>query len=104
MKYIILFFSHSSVLAIGFVLGIYLLPILTAQKSADINEIEKLSSNVIYQTEFKKGQKVMYSQYSATALVDAKAVVEDELSIADAKKAALVVLAQDDVMAYYDVK
>ena len=55
-------------------------------------------------TEFKKGQKVMYSQYSATALVDARAVVEDELSIADAKKAALVVLAQDDVMAYYDVK
>ena len=57
MKYIILFFSHSSVLAIGFVLGIYLLPILTAPKSADIKEIEKLSSDVIYKTEFKKGQR-----------------------------------------------
>ena len=57
MKYIVLFFSHSIILAIGFVLGIYLLPILTAPKSADIKEIEKLSSDVIYKTEFKKGQR-----------------------------------------------
>ena len=56
MKYIVLFFSHSIILAIGFVLGIYLLPILTAPKS-DIKEIEKLSSDVIYKTEFKKGQR-----------------------------------------------
>ena len=57
MKYLIFFFSHSAILAIGFALGIYLLPIITAPKSVDINEIEKLSSNVIYQTEFKKGQR-----------------------------------------------
>ena len=57
MKYILLFFSHGSVLGIGFILGIYLLPILTAPKSVDIQEIEKLASKVIYQTEFKKGQR-----------------------------------------------
>jgi hypothetical protein len=57
MKYLIFFFSHSAILAIGFALGIYLLPIITAPKPAAISEIEKLSSNVIYQTEFKKGQR-----------------------------------------------
>lgn len=55
-------------------------------------------------TDFKKGQRVMYSQYSATALVDAKAIEEGDITLAEAKKQALVVLAQDDVMAYYDVK
>jgi len=57
MKFILLFFSHGAFLAIGFALGIYLLPILTAPKSADIEQIEKLSSKLIYQTEFKKGQR-----------------------------------------------
>ena len=56
MKFILLFFSHGAFLAIGFALGIYLLPILTAPKSADIEQIEKLRSKLIYQTEFKKGQ------------------------------------------------
>lgn len=53
-KKILFFFTHLFVLLFGFGLGIYLLPILTAPKSIEISEINKLENKAIYTTEFVK--------------------------------------------------
>ena len=42
MKFIFLLFSHGAVLGIGFALGVYFLPILTAPKSANLSRIEQV--------------------------------------------------------------
>jgi len=57
MRILFLIFSHGAVLAIGFALGVYFLPILTAPKSADLSQIEQVVSNPVYKAEFKKGQR-----------------------------------------------
>lgn len=53
-------------------------------------------------TTFKKGQYVFYSEYSAASILDAKSLMEGTLSMSKASEGGLVVVAQDDVMAYYD--
>lgn len=57
MKFIFLLFSHGAVLGIGFALGVYFLPILTAPKSANFSQIEQVVANPVYKAEFKKGQR-----------------------------------------------
>ena len=57
MRILFLIFSHGAVLAVGFALGIYFLPILTAPKSANLSQIEQVVSNPVYKAEFKKGQR-----------------------------------------------
>lgn len=57
MKFIFLLFSHGAVLGIGFALGVYFLPILTAPKSANLSQIEQVVANPVYKAEFKKGQR-----------------------------------------------
>ena len=46
------FFSHLFVLAVGFGLGVYLLPILTAPKSLEISKIDNLQKEALYKTQF----------------------------------------------------
>lgn len=53
-------------------------------------------------TKFVKGQYVFYSEYSAASILDAKSLLEGTLSMSKATEGGLVVVAQDDVMAYYD--
>ena len=58
IKYIIgLLFSYVLVAGLGFAGGIYALPILTAPKAPDVNEINAISANASYTTEFKKDLK-----------------------------------------------
>ena len=57
MRILFLIFSHGEVLGIGFALGVYFLPILTAPKSADLSQIEQVVANPVYKAEFKKGQR-----------------------------------------------
>jgi len=57
MRILFLIFSHGAVLGIGFALGVYFLPILTAPKSANLSQIEQVVSNPVYKAEFKKGQR-----------------------------------------------
>ena len=57
MRILLLIFSHSAVLGIGFALGVYFLPILTAPKSANLSQIEQVVANPVYKAEFKKGQR-----------------------------------------------
>lgn len=51
---LLFFFSHLFVLAVGFGLGVYLLPILTAPKSLEISKIDNLQKEALYKTEFVK--------------------------------------------------
>ena len=57
MRILLLIFSHGAVLGIGFALGVYFLPILTAPKSANLSQIEQVVANPVYKAEFKKGQR-----------------------------------------------
>ena len=57
MRILFLIFSHGAVLGIGFALGVYFLPILTAPNSANLSQIEQVVSNLVYKAEFKKGQR-----------------------------------------------
>ena len=57
MRILFLIFSHGAVLGIGFALGVYFLPILTAPKSANLSQIEQIVANPVYIAEFKKGQR-----------------------------------------------
>lgn len=49
---------------------------------------------------FTKGQKVFYSEYSAASLIDIKPILEADVDYS--KKEQYVVVAMDDIMAYYD--
>ena len=46
--------SHLLVLIVGFGLGVYFLPILTAPKSIEISKINEYENKSLYQTEFVK--------------------------------------------------
>ena len=56
-KITLLVFSYMIVFLLGLGLGIYLLPILTAPKSVDIDKIIKLEKNALYKTLFVKDLK-----------------------------------------------
>lgn len=53
-------------------------------------------------TKFKKGQEVFYSEYSAAALVDVRSYLSGEKTFAEVSEEGFVVVAEDDIMAYYD--
>ena len=53
-KKVLFFFSHLFVLTVGFGLGVYFLPILTAPKSLEISKIDNLQKEALYKTEFVK--------------------------------------------------
>ena len=54
---VILLISHLAVLGAGTGLGIYLLPILTAQENASLNEINDVRKLAKYKGDFKRNQK-----------------------------------------------
>jgi hypothetical protein len=56
-KIILLISSYAIVFVLGFGLGIYILPILTAPKSVDIDRIIKFEENALYKTSFVKDLK-----------------------------------------------
>ena len=51
-KILLLLFTHSFVLVVGFGLGVYFLPILTAPKSVEISKINEYENKSLYQTKF----------------------------------------------------
>jgi hypothetical protein len=56
-KFILLTITHLSMLACGFVIGIYLLPILAAPPSPSESDIKTISIQADYKTEFKRNLK-----------------------------------------------
>lgn len=53
-------------------------------------------------TAFKTGQGVFYSEYSAANLFDVRPILDGTKSFGEIQKEGHVVVAADDVMAYYD--
>jgi len=56
-KIVLLITSYAIVFVLGFGLGIYILPILTAPKSVNIDRIIKFEENALYKTSFVKDLK-----------------------------------------------
>jgi hypothetical protein len=56
-KILLLIFSHVVVLAIGFVAGIYVLPILVAPQAPSIAEVKTAGGTAEYHTEFRRDLK-----------------------------------------------
>lgn len=54
MRAIILIFTHAGMLGVGFALGIYLLPILTAPKGPDAAELAAMAQKAVFTTEFTR--------------------------------------------------
>ena len=54
MRKLILISSHAAMLVVGFALGVYLLPILTAPDAPDEAQLQQSSAEAIYSAEFKK--------------------------------------------------
>ena len=56
-KSFIILFSYIVTLLIGFGLGIYFLPIITAEKPNTFQEINKVQKKALYKSKFSKGQR-----------------------------------------------
>jgi len=54
MKRILLLVTHLGALALGFALGIYMLPILTEPQGPSVAEVEKHASTATYSAEFSR--------------------------------------------------
>jgi len=53
-------------------------------------------------TKFEKGQGVFYSEYSAANVFDVRDIISGKKTFSEIQKDGWVVVAQDDIMAYYD--
>jgi hypothetical protein len=56
-KLVLLIVSHVAVLAVGFALGIYALPILTAPKAPSVAEVKSMAGTAEYTGQFRKDLK-----------------------------------------------
>jgi hypothetical protein len=54
-------------------------------------------------TKFAVGQEVFYAEYSAAVILDMQAIIRGEKNLTKAQEDGWVVVAQDDIMAYYDI-
>jgi hypothetical protein len=56
-KWLLLLFSHAGVLALGFGLGVYFLPILTAPASPDATTLAEAAGTATHRSEFRRDLK-----------------------------------------------
>lgn len=54
IRFLLMLISHGAALAIGFALGIYLLPILTEPASPDATMLEERAQNALFTAEFTR--------------------------------------------------
>lgn len=57
MRWITLAVSHGATLALGFALGVYFLPILTAPKGPDKAVVAEAAQSALFRAQFKRGLK-----------------------------------------------
>lgn len=56
-RFILLVFSHSLIGAVGFALGVYFLPILTAPSSPDVAMLSERAQSAIFSAEFTRDRR-----------------------------------------------
>lgn len=83
LRWIFLAATHLTMLAAGFALGVYLLPILTAPPSLDKAMLSQTAQSAQYKTEFKrdlKGSDFLHWGEGKVSLSDKKIVHEGKLA------------------------
>lgn len=55
-------------------------------------------------TKFEKGQGVFYSEYSSANLFDVRPLIDGSKSFKEVREDGWVVVAEDDIMAFYDIE
>lgn len=83
LRWIFLSGTHLAMLGIGFALGIYLLPILTAPPSLDKGMLTQTAKSALYKTEFKRdlrGSDFLHWGEGKVSLTDKKIVHEGKLA------------------------
>ena len=83
LRLLILSGSHLAMLAVGFALGVYLLPILTAPPSLDKSMLANTAQSAVYKTEFKrelKGSDFLHWGEGRVSVLPRKIVHEGKLA------------------------
>lgn len=83
IRFVVLLFTHGAVLAIGFALGIYFLPILTAPVSPDTAMLQQQAQNARYSAEFERdlrGSDFLHWGEGKVSISPAKIVHQGNLS------------------------
>ncbi len=83
LRWIFLSGTHLAMLGIGFALGVYLLPILTAPPSLDKGMLTQTAQSALYKTEFKRdlrGSDFLHWGEGKVSLTDKKIVHEGKLA------------------------
>lgn len=83
MRWIILAITHAVVLVVGFALGVYMLPILTAPKSPDSAMLATTAESALYSTSFTrelKGSDFLHWGEGDVSVTSAQIVHEGKLS------------------------
>jgi len=83
MRKLILISTHAVMLVVGFALGVYLLPILTAPDAPDEAQIQQSSAKAIYSAEFKKdleGSDFLHWGEGTVSVTPVQIVHEGELA------------------------
>ena len=82
-RLLILSGTHLAMLAVGFALGVYLLPILTAPPSLDKSMLANTAQSALYKTEFKrelKGSDFLHWGEGRVSVLPRKIVHEGKLA------------------------
>ncbi|GAA6211936.1 DM13 domain-containing protein [Hyphomicrobiales bacterium 4NK60-0047b] len=83
LRWIFLSGTHLAMLAIGFALGVYFLPILTAPPSLDKGMLTQTAKSALFKTEFKRdlrGSDFLHWGEGKVSLTDKKIVHEGKLA------------------------
>ena len=83
MRKLILVSTHAAMLVVGFALGVYLLPILTAPDAPDDAQLLQSSAEAIYSAEFKKdleGSDFLHWGEGTVSVTPSQIVHEGELA------------------------
>ncbi|MEM1301424.1 MAG: DM13 domain-containing protein, partial [Pseudomonadota bacterium] len=82
-RIILALITHGAALGIGFGLGVYLLPILTAPPSPDAAVLEEMARDAIYETEFQqdlRGQDFLHWGNGSVSITPTQIVHTGELA------------------------
>lgn len=83
LRWIVLAGTHAAMLAVGFALGVYLLPILTAPPSLDRAMLSETAKQALFTAEFKrdlKGSDFLHWGEGSVSVTPGKIVHEGALS------------------------
>lgn len=83
MRKLILISTHAAMLVVGFALGVYLLPILTAPDAPDETQLQQSSAEAIFSAQFKKdleGSDFLHWGEGTVSVTPSQIVHEGELA------------------------